>query len=159
MKRKHINYAAILIAFILAWSLFTFSDYCEENLLLYYDALMGISLCVIPVIIGMLYLIFEKRINSAKISKAMNTWAIIGVWIGINTITGFIVCYMVSYNKWIVKQATGGWENFLNGIEYFIFPFFLGIIPIIIVAIWRLISFIYNNAKKSKITTETDIVT
>lgn len=148
MKRKYINYVAIMVTFILAWSFFTFSDYCEENHLFYYDAMMMISMLVIPVIIPILYLVFEKYINSAEMSRAKNTLAIMGIWLCINAITSFFVLNMVNNDKWIVTQARGGWENFLNGIEYMIFPFFLGLIPIIIVAIWRLISLIYYKVKK-----------
>ena len=148
MKRKYINYVAMMVAFMLAWSFFTFSDYCEENHLFHYDAMMTIGLLVVPVIIPILYLVFEKHINSVIMSRAKNTLAIMGIWLVINAVIGFAVSVMINNNKWIVKQATGGLENFLNGIEYMIFPFFLGIIPIIIVAIWRLICLIYHKVKK-----------
>ena len=48
-------------------------------------------------------------------------------------ILGFLIGVLVTNEMWIVSQATGGWEHFLNGIEYMMFAITLAGIPFVAV--------------------------
>ncbi len=48
-------------------------------------------------------------------------------------ILGFLIGVLVTNEMWIVPQATGGWEHFLNGIEYMMFAITLAGIPFVAV--------------------------
>ncbi len=55
------------------------------------------------------------------------------------------VIFLDNNNMWIIQQR----NDFFNGIEYIIFPFFFGVVPVIITAIWDIIKFFIKNFKKS----------
>ena len=50
-------------------------------------------------------------------------------------ILGFLIGVLVTNGMWIVPQATGGWEHFLNGIEYMMFAITLAGIPFVAVVL------------------------
>ena len=50
-------------------------------------------------------------------------------------ILGFLIGVLVTNEMWIVPQATGGWEHFLNGIEYMMFAITLAGIPFVAVVL------------------------
>lgn len=144
IKRNHINYLAIIVTFIFAWSSITFLDYCQERHLVHSNIIFFIGILLIPIMIPILYLVFEKHINSARMSRAKNTLIIMGTWICLNAITGFVVCNKIYNDEWIIEQSRKGWNNVFNGVEYILFAYAIVFIPIIIVAIWRLIIFVNN---------------
>lgn len=43
------------------------------------------------------------------------------LWLGIGVLFLLVFYFLSEKDLWIVPQATGGWENFLNGIEYYVF--------------------------------------
>lgn len=43
------------------------------------------------------------------------------IWLAMGAAFGGVIGTLAVNNMWIVPQAQGGWENFLNGIEYWIF--------------------------------------
>ncbi|MGN0517805.1 MAG: hypothetical protein ACI4II_03670 [Acutalibacteraceae bacterium] len=77
-------------------------------------------------------------------SPGTNTLIIMGTWICLNAITGFVVCNKIYNDEWIIAQPRNGWNNALNGVEYMLFAYAIVFVPIIIIAIWRLIIFVNN---------------
>lgn len=49
---------------------------------------------------------------------------------------------------WFIKQATGGWENFLNGIEYFGFALFLTGGVLVVIILWNILRWLYGFIRK-----------
>ena len=50
-------------------------------------------------------------------------------------------------DKWIIYQETNGWDNFLNGIEYMLIPFYNAASPCIIILFQRIINFLYKKLR------------
>lgn len=103
-----------IIMNLAAWALFSLVDYIEETT---NDDFEVVALIFLPVIVCVTYCIFElktERLTRPFKEKAIDKL----IWIGISSAFAVLVCYLLSNNIWIVKQAQGGWEHFLNGAEY-----------------------------------------
>lgn len=72
------------------------------------------------------------------------TWLICGL------ILGFLIGVLVNNQMWIVSQATGGWENLLNGIEYMMFAVMLAGIPFVAVVLIESVIGIAKLLRKSR---------
>lgn len=80
----------------------------------------------LPAVCLLLYLLFRKQVYGVQAS-GVDKCKFIGIWFGASLMFGLIITFMTcKWNKWIVHQATGGWENFLNGIEYPLFGIIFG---------------------------------
>ncbi len=133
---------------LLVWAGFTGLDVLDETWLHSTD-LFAVYFFAAPILISLLYLRYRPRLHTEQWKSWQNTLFCLGIWILETAAIGFPVGYLVNYNRWIVPQATGGWENFLNGIEYLMFPFFCAGIPLIIIVLWTLGEWIYRNIRKS----------
>lgn len=107
----------------IGWGILSLVDYYTEVTRndVIYPVVFGL-----PAICLVLYFIFRGKIYDGQTSGA-EKWKFIGIWFGISLILGLIITFMTcEWNNWIVHQATGGWENFLNGIEYPLFGIIFG---------------------------------
>jgi len=114
------------------WMAFSVGDLWDE---MYNTPMWELFFFVLPAATMVLYFIFRKKIYEKEIPGVLDVVILIINWLIVATLLGVLITYMTcDWNNWIVKQATGGWENFLNGIEYPLFGIFQGIsVPIIII--------------------------
>lgn len=130
---------------LVGWSVITCFDWMEEK---YHQNYTMIGIFALSIIIGVLYIIYQIKtgdIKEAFLQKLMYKF----IWLAMGAVFGFVIGILVADNKWIVPQAQGGWENFLNGIEYWIFGvFFVGVVAVawflFDMAVW-----IYSKIKNS----------
>lgn len=118
MKKK---IAICLIVQIICWSIMTLSDYVEET---YNDSYNLVVVFAVPLICVILYIIFRKWIYDNQIVRLKDVAIICAAWMICGLILGFLIGALVLNEMWIVSQATGGWEHFLNGIEYMMFCYY-----------------------------------
>lgn len=130
----------VTIAQLIAWTLFTISEYIEET----FSNSVPVVLAnlIIPSAAAILYLIFKGMVHNSKIAWWANTLYVLGVWFVETYLMTVLIMTLLLNDKWIVHQKRGGWENFQNGFEYNFFSFFLGYVPIIITFLWYLLSFL-----------------
>ncbi len=115
--RKNIL-AVVLFFNIVAWTLLTISDAIEEQK----DSGQSITWLLVyamPIMMCILFVICEVKglVNGASAKGKVTN---IIIWFVCGSIFSVVIGMSVNNNNWIVKQATGGWEHFLNGIEYMI---------------------------------------
>lgn len=130
-----------VIAQLLVWALFFLSDFIEETYPAYYG-LAIIAAVILPFIMPVLYLIFQKRIHDRAVTKWENTAAVLCSWTIGNILMIRILVPLLGKNHWLIQQRTGSWDYFLNGIEYYIFLFLNIVLPFLIVGVWNLIVWI-----------------
>ncbi len=115
---------------VLSWGLFSLEDYLWE----YVDS--GdyfFSFWGMPIIACILYFYFRKRIFRLQSITWKGNAVFFLIWFVVSLVFGFVITLMTcEYNNWIVRQHTGGWEYFLNGIEYPLFGILLGAGPLIV---------------------------
>lgn len=135
---------------IISWVLLILWDYFDEmsfgggNI----QNMVAILMFIFPVMITIGYLIFENEIsNKMEISKKRLCTYAIGIWILETILIIIVVWTLIENNKWIIYQEMAGWENFLNGIEYWLIPFYNVVVPCIIIVFQRIIYFIYKKLK------------
>lgn len=131
----------VTVTQIICWIIFVFGDYLSETVS--NDILLYTALLLLPVIIPIAYLIFQKKVHYDSVPGWVNTLTVLLVWGVENLIFGRIIIALQ-----IVPQAYGGWEHFLNGIEYLMFPLFNIALAVIIVSFWNLVVFIYKKIKE-----------
>lgn len=110
-----------IIMNLAAWALFSLVDYIEETTNNDFEV---VALIFLLVIVCVTYCIFEfktERLRRPFKEKAIDKL----IWIGISSAFAVLICYLLLNNIWIVKQAQGGWEHFLNGVEYVFLAFSL----------------------------------
>ena len=135
---------------IISWILLILFDYFDEmsfgggNI----QDMVSILIFIFPVMITIGYLIFENEIsNKMEISKKRLCTYAIGIWILETILIIIVVWTLLENNKLIIYQKRTGWENFLNGIEYWLIPFYNVVAPCIIIVFQRIIYFIYKKLK------------
>ena len=129
MKKKIL---ICLIAQIICWGMMTLSDYMEET---YNDSYNVAVVFAVPLICVILYIILRKWIYDNQIVRLKDVAIICAAWMICGLILGFLIGVLVTNEMWIVPQATGGWEHFLNGIEYMMFAITLAGIPFVAVVL------------------------
>lgn len=138
---KTIRILIVLVVQLIAWGIMTLTDLYEETTNNQYEM---VTIILVPCLIVLFYLIYRKRLYAYQEVK----WKDIGLlqltWFAFSVAFGIIISVLVGQNLWIVHQATGGWENFLNGIEYAIFAVFLCLLPMFLVLIIEVIFTIKN---------------
>ncbi len=103
---------------LIGWMLMTLVDWIDETT--NYDFAAVFACLVFPVLLLIVYIFFQ--ISSGDIKERFGKKVLYKLtWLGIGALYEFPILWMISYECWIVPQAYGGWENFLNGIEYFMF--------------------------------------
>lgn len=129
MKKKIL---LCLIAQLICWGIMTMSDYMEET---YNDSFNLIVVFVVPLMCGVLYIIFRRWIYDNQMVRLKDVVIICETWLICGLILGFLIGALVNNQMWIVSQATGGWEHLLNGIEYMMFAVTLAGIPFVAVVL------------------------
>lgn len=134
-----------LICNLVGWSVITCLDWIEEQYNQDYTMLVTFALSII---MGVLYIIYQ--INTGDIKESfLQKLKYKFIWLGIGAVFGGLIGTLACSNMWIVPQAQGGWEHFLNGIEYWVFGlFFVGAVAVVWfvfdMAVW-----IYGKVKNS----------
>ena len=114
----------LLVFQIIQWGVFLFCDFLQEthhsaaaDNLLYYGAMM-----FLPVLLFLILCLREKNTREEQGFSAMvpHQAARLAVWIGMNA-AAFAVLYPLAAYR-IIPQHSGGWEWFLNGVEYMFTP-------------------------------------
>lgn len=140
----------VTIAIIIPWILFIIGDYFQEiarNDTIFSTVFLYISYIAI-FCIPIIYLKNEKNLtNKLDITKLKLFIISSIIWIIEALIIGLSICIPVNYGKWIIKQHFLGYFS-LNGLEYFPFAFAIGILPILIVMVAKIIIFLFKKLKK-----------
>ncbi len=132
---------------IIAWGLFTLGDYYEE--LRSTDFFYVLVFYAAPIIVSLLYILLRGRIYKDGVNlKAIAVTSL--SWIMISVIFFLVISYLVLNEMWIITQTRGGWEHFLNGIEYPLFGIFFAAIPLIVGLLCELILYIIMKIKSRK---------
>lgn len=143
MKRPIIFTVA---AHIVAWMILTVADYFDEMTT---SDLALVLFFAGPVIAAIVYLICRKKIWG---SSALSWWKKMligaGIWLGTSVVFGVPICILVSYNKWIVHQATEGVINLVNGFEYPVFAVFYALFPALIMILAEVLLFLLGLVRK-----------
>lgn len=126
-----------LVVQVIAWGLLTLYDWMEET---GGDDLFGYAVLITPFVLTVLYFCLRKKLYGTGEILMKHVWQLCGIWFLISCAFGVpLTILVVHWNVWIVRQAQGGWDNFLNGIEYPMFGFFLGVPPLIAVILGEVI--------------------
>lgn len=129
------------LAQMILWLLLIGGDYIQENISYNVgDRVYTFGIVVLPVIYAIIYIICYKN-KTQKIKQFIST---AGIWIVENLIIFVWIWLLIEARAWFIEQGA----EILNGIEYFIFPIYWTINPIIIILSWKLISYIYHKIKK-----------
>jgi len=129
------------IANLAGWTIFSFSDYLEETG--NDGSFMAVVAWGIPALVGIAYIVrnmLERRERAYTIKECLKN---AGKWFLVSGMFGVVINALLINEWWFIKQATGGWENFLNGIEYALFALFLtgGVLGVIV--LWNILYWIY----------------
>jgi len=112
-----------LILNTLEWVLFLFADYLEEYHGMHDAPWMVILFLLLTTFLGSAVLLIRNRKEIAKNKPWRYPLILSGIWfvvIGACVLLELVFC-MLEIEP--IRQNTTGWENFLNGIEYALFPF------------------------------------
>lgn len=131
---------------LIGWAILTFSDYLDEA-----TSGGGYTMSVIwgvPVLVAIAYIIrnlVQRNEGADTIKECLKN---AGKWLLVSGVFSVIINVAVADEWWFIKQATGGWENFLNGIEYLLFALFLtgGVLGVII--LWNIVRWLYGKIRK-----------
>lgn len=134
---------------LVCWLMFTFADFLEEeynNTILFGPMVIGLPIATFALYIAFRKWFYEKlKPGVADVAIFLANWLIVAIILLVP-----ITLMTCNWNNWIVHQATGGWENFLNGIEYPLFGIFYGgTVPIAVIifeVVLLLIRVIGNNS-------------
>ncbi len=135
------------VANLIGWTILTFSDYLDEtttNGVYMMNVIWGV-----PALVCVAYIIWDlmQRKEGADTIKECLKRA--GKWLLVSGVIGVVINIAVADEWWLVKQATGGWENFLNGIEYALFALFLTGGVFLIIILWNILRWLYGVIRKS----------
>lgn len=106
---------------LIAWLWFSLVDFCAEN----WDInLWAVAIIVIPLITVIAYCALRKNLYEKEIPGIKDVALFIINWIIVAVLLGVLITEMTcNWNVWLVHQSSG----FLNGIEYPLFAFWIGI--------------------------------
>lgn len=125
---------------IFSWGIFIMGDYISENYS--NDLLLMAALLFLPLILPVVYLIFQKKVSYETLPKWVNTLTVLLVWSAENIIFAWLANLLN-----IVPQSHEGWKDLLNGIEYSLFPLLNITAALIIVILWNIVLFVYRKLK------------
>ena len=135
-----------VVAQMIAWGIFTFTDYYEETTSNDYELIICFA---VPVVYFLFYLIFRRRIYDTVPVKWKEIAMFFGIWLVLGVSFGTVITFMTcQWNNWIVHRDTGGWEHFLNGLEYPLFGFMLVVGFVITAVLCEAVIGIINYIKK-----------
>lgn len=106
---------------IVAWIIFSLVDYIEETTA---NDFFLPAIIILSIIVCIIYCVFEIKTENFRLSFKHKAILKL-IWIGITGVFAVPIFFLVCSDMWIIKQARGGWEHFLNGIEYGVMGFFL----------------------------------
>lgn len=132
----------VTVAQMVSWVVFILGDYVDEAIS--DSSLLFTAIVVQPFAMPVLYLVFKKRIHYHEIPGWVNTLTALAIWDAENICLAMASSALMAHGMWFIHQAYGGWDDFLNGIEYMIFLFVNIFVPTAIVALWNLAVFIYK---------------
>ena len=134
------------VANLIGWTILTFSDYLDETTTS--GVYMMRVIWGVPALVGVAYIIRNLMRRKEGADSIRGCLKDAGKWLLVSGVIGVVVNVFVVNEWWFVKQATGGWENFLNGIEYFLFALFLtgGVLGVII--LWNILRWLYGVIRK-----------
>jgi len=141
MKRKYLYITTLIL-----WIMLCFSDFLEENFT--YSVLMNYVLDISGMLAGIVYIVADltlMHIGAAKFKEILINSLI---WVGMAAGISFCIELLMEWDLWIIPQATGGWEHFLNGIEYIAFPIIYVVESLPIYWLYNLIRFAINKIRK-----------
>ncbi len=147
MNRTLKSILVLTLVQLLLWAGFTGLDWLEEYRGLTSDVYV-VYYFVVPVLAAVLYLRFRRALHTERWKSWQNTLLCLAIWIAETAAIGLWIGSLVNYNRWIVPQDVGGWGNFLNGIEYMLLPFFIAGIPLILVPLWCLGTWLYRKYRQ-----------
>ncbi|MCQ2497214.1 MAG: hypothetical protein MJ131_11560 [Lachnospiraceae bacterium] len=114
------RFLKVFAANLAGWAVFSLLDWFTESDFSFYTPI-GEYVFLAGVLFSIIYMIIHIRKNKGQRGSAKEVLKDTGLWLGASVLLGVVIVTLVINNVWIVHQATGGWENFLNGIEYFLF--------------------------------------
>lgn len=136
----------VLICHVISWMLFSATDYLSEN--------GGTQDAMAVFLLGAVflnlaaYILRDFRVRKGRAAHTKEMIFFSAAWLGVGGILGFLVCMLVFQNRWIVKQGVGGFENFLNGLEYPVFAVFLVLITWIFIILWNVCRWLYCRGRR-----------
>lgn len=147
MKNEKVRKNAItfLLVQLIAWAGFTMVDFIEETTSNNFEdiAVFGIPIAVVAV-----YAFVRKQNWQPDLKYGKRVALILLYWLGMTAGVTAVVMKLIDQDKWIVYQAAGGWEHFLNGLEYAVFGIMLAVIPIVLVSVGELLVWVIIKGKR-----------
>lgn len=147
MKNENVRKNAItfLLVQLIAWAGFTMVDFIEETTSNNFEdiAVFGIPIAVVAV-----YAFMRKQNWQPDLKYGKRVALILLYWLGMTAGVTAVVMKLIDQDKWIVYQAAGGWEHFLNGLEYAVFGIMLAAIPIVLVSVGELLVWVIIKGKR-----------
>lgn len=147
MKNEKIrkNVITILLVQLVAWAGITMVDFVEEITSKDFEV---IAILGIPIAAAVVYAFVRKR--NWEPDLKYGKWIALTLlgWLGMTAGITTVVMMLVNRNNWIVPQARGGWEHFLNGIEYGLFGIMLAVIPIVLILAGELLAWSIAKCKR-----------
>ena len=131
-----------IVANIIGWLIFTFSVYLEEtgnN-----DSFMWFVFWGVPVVVGLAYIVRNLMVRKEGADTVKECLKNAGKWLLVSGVIGAGINVALAFDLWFVKQATGGWEHFLNGIEYALFTMFLTGEVLAVIILWNILRWLYG---------------
>lgn len=146
------RFLKLLAANAAGWVVFTVLEWGSE-ISTSYDALLEIYAFLAGIFFSIIYTVIHCVKNKGHRGSAKTILKDMGIWLGVSVAISVLIVTLVVNDLWLVKQATGGWENFLNGIEYFIFSIFWTLEPPVMVWLYYGIrALIFYRLNKSNVT-------
>lgn len=133
-----------LLVHLISQGLFMIADYIEEK---YSESIfLVIGYFGIPILLLILYLVFQFVFKQYKEHYGRKIIYNL-LWFSMGTIISIFVCYLIFELDFPIHQETGGWEHFLNGIEYMLLGFMLNVVNTIAFIIIDTSVLVYNYIK------------
>ncbi len=135
------------VANLIGWAILTFLDYMDETTV--YGVYMLRVIWGVPALVGVAYIIrnlMQRKDGADSIKECMKN---AGKWLLISGVFGVVINVAVANESWVIKQATDGWENFLNGIEYALFALFMTVGVFAMIIFWNILRWLYGKIRKS----------
>ncbi|MBR3268459.1 MAG: hypothetical protein IKI58_07010 [Oscillospiraceae bacterium] len=142
---------ACIILHIAEWIVFLLCDYYEEHSDAN-DLAVTVGMLVLPVIsaavLGAFFALLRKHTAFQK--KWQYSLVLAGVWFVLCGIAFLAELCVIEHDCFPIRQQTGGWEHFLNGIEYIFFPAFNLVVGCSTMLILTLIIVLTNYFRRKK---------
>ena len=142
------KYRYMLFANLIGWTAMSLLDLATEKGC--DDMPMTIFAWSAGFIVAVFYILFDRLRAKECPAGVKRTLILTGQWIGTTAAFGVPVVYLAINNRWLVPQAQGGWEHFLNGIEYWLFGVLFIVEPVLIFWAYNGIMALCHHFKKKK---------